>query len=654
MKLRVAYFSPMPPALSGIADYSEALLDPLSSHCAVTLFRGDRQPFDPSAFDVALYQVGNNPDHAEAYETALAHPGVVVLHEANLHHLLAALTITRGDWDAYLREVEFDGGQEALAYARKVRALEVGPDYDGVTALRRVLSNARGLIAHSSYVIDRAREAGYQGPAAKIPHGAWIPEVDRMRWRSRLGVAPAAPLIGIFGHLKPYKRIAESLRAFRRVVRRQPNAKLILAGEPHPELPLERMIASLGIGAEARLLGRVDIEEFVGYLAACDIVLNLRFPTVGETSGTLLRAMGLGKAVIVSSVGAFAEFPDETCLKVPPGNGAAEEDLLAEYLTLLVERPDLVRTLGSRARKWVESECRWHRAAEMYASFLEAVHTGQMWTAPDNAPAEARPGPPPVEREYIRSWSADSADSRAYIETHLDRFEKTLSLIPPGGPTASILEMGAYLQITPALQTRLGYGHVRGCYYGPAGKVDHREKQSSLGEPFACEVDLFDAEKDRFPYADAAYDTVLCCELIEHLPSDPMFLMAEVNRILKDGGTFVLTTPNIVSLRAIAAILQGFHPGFFPAYLRPEAVGEARHAREYTPKEIHRLLSGAGFTVEKLETGPFRDLPLPELLWVEDVLSRYNLPAELRGDGIYAVGRKTGAVQDRWPAWLYS
>jgi SAM-dependent methyltransferase len=101
-------------------------------------------------------------------------------------------------------------------------------------------------------------------------------------------------------------------------------------------------------------------------------------------------------------------------------------------------------------------------------------------------------------------------------------------------------------------------------------------------------VDIFDAEKDRYPYPDEHYSTVLCCELIEHLYHDPMFLLAEVNRILKPGGHFVLTTPNIAALRGVAAILEGYHPGFFPAYIKPAAPCEeadARHNREYTPRE---------------------------------------------------------------------
>ena len=61
------------------------------------------------------------------------------MHESNLHHLIADLTIKRGDWDAYVRECEYNGGAAALAFAERVRKLEVGPDYEGVPMTRRLL-----------------------------------------------------------------------------------------------------------------------------------------------------------------------------------------------------------------------------------------------------------------------------------------------------------------------------------------------------------------------------------------------------------------------------------------------------------------------------------------------------------------------------------
>jgi SAM-dependent methyltransferase len=188
--------------------------------------------------------------------------------------------------------------------------------------------------------------------------------------------------------------------------------------------------------------------------------------------------------------------------------------------------------------------------------------------------------------------------------------------------------MGAYLQITPALHSKLGYGEVRGCYYGKLGRATIARGDLRRGRAFECEIDHFDAEKDVSVSRRAFFATVLCGELIEHLFEDPMHLMSEVNRILKPGGHLVLTTPNIAALRGISAILQGYHPGFFQAYIRPaEGTGEvdARHNREYTPREIHQLLENSGFEVTLLETGEFRDDAASRVRLGLHLLERYRL-----------------------------
>lgn len=646
--MRIAFFSPLPPARSGIADYSEALVAALQPLAEVEIFSRADPAFDPARFDAVLYQLGNNDCHDFVYETALRHPGVVVMHESNLHHLITDLTIKRGDWDAYVRECEYNGGAAAREFAERVRRLEVGPDYEGLPMTRRILESARGVVVHSRFMEEQIRSAGFHGPITVIPHGAWIPAADRNGYREKLGLDPTAPLVGTFGFLKPYKRIEQSLRAFRRLVRVIPDARMILVGEEHSEAPVQPIIESLGLSEQARVFGFTPIEEFVGYLSACDIVLNLRYPTVGESSGTLLRALGLGKAVLVSEIGSFLDFPDDVCLKVPVG--AVEEELIYEYLNLLISRPEVARELGARAKEYVARECSWPAVAERYLRFLGDSEI----STPSGGPPEPRTSSQDLA-DYLRGW-AQGEDGERYLETHHTRLVKTLEITPRGGAGDRVLEMGAYLQITPALKTRLGYGEVRGCYFGKAGQVNHRIVTSRGGETFECCVDLFDAERDRYPYPDEHYNTVLCCELIEHLFADPMHLMSEVNRILKPGGHLVLTTPNISSLRGVAAILQGYHPGFFPAYLRPSDSedGDARHNREYTPREIRQLLENSGFTVTLLETGEFRDAPHPEFGWVKDLLQRYWLDTEPRGDGIYAVGKKIGPVGGRYPGWLYS
>jgi glycosyltransferase involved in cell wall biosynthesis/SAM-dependent methyltransferase len=660
----------MPPSKSGIADYSEALAAEMAKRVCLSVLDkpllhkpgSDRAKHDPSAYDIALYHIGNNPWHGFAYEAALSDPGVVVMHEANLHHLIADLTIRHGDWDAYLAEAELNGGAAALEYALRVRALAVGPDYEGVPMTRRLLEASRGLIVHSDFVAREMRTQGFKGPIATIPHGAWIPRTDRNGTRQSLGLDDDTPLIGAFGYLKPYKRIAESLRAVRRLVKVDPRVRMILVGETHPEFPVEQLIRTLGLSEHVRVLGFTPIEKFVEYMGACDIVLNLRYPTVGETSGSLQRALGLGKAVIVSDVGSFSELPDEVCMKVPttPGRIQEEEDCIFEFLNVLVSRPDLAHAMGESARLWVERECNWGSVADRYVDFLSQFREGRN-PPMDSEPRASASGAPALSfvqhmaPETIESWVAP--DAREYAGNHKSRFVRTLEMTPAGDESKAILEMGAYMQITPALKFQLGYGKVRGCYFGTLGKVDHKSIVSAGGQTFECDVDHFDAERDAWPYPDASFDTVLCCELIEHLPADPMHMMSEINRILKPGGHVLITTPNLGSLRAIAGILQGYHPSFFPAYIRPRREGEeaeARHNREYVPMEVQYLLTDSGFEVVRLETGEFLDEPHPEHGWIKHLLERYRLHDTLRGDGIYALGRKTGPVNERWPAWLYA
>lgn len=256
--------------------------------------------------------------------------------------------------------------------------------------------------------------------------------------------------------------------------------------------------------------------------------------------------------------------------------------------------------------------------------------------------------------DYILDYSDHSDYERQYVMTHLRRLVRSIELTPPGTVDDRVLEMGAYMHITPALKTRRGYGEVRGSYLGPVGGRDEKVVQSTSGEEFRCFVDLFNAEKDIYPYADGSFATVLCCELFEHLSEDPLFLLCEVNRILRPGGHIVLSTPNICSLRGVAAMLNGAHPGLYQHFWKPKPGGpDPRHAREYTPNEIRLLLELTGFTVEVLETGQSGPAEPPSFDWVVDLLRDRGFPLELRGETTHAVARKTGPVRERYPSWLY-
>jgi hypothetical protein len=178
--VKLAYYSPMPPSHSGIADYSTLLLPTLRERIAdvVVAQPGKRAP----TADVALYHVGNNPEaHGWIVDALRSRPGVVVLHELVLHHLIAGITIGRGDGRGYLDAMERDFGVAGrligLGVLDNLLPLpwETQPDRFPLTGT--ILDLAQGLIVHSAYVERGVREAGYSGPVWRIPHPAWPDEV---------------------------------------------------------------------------------------------------------------------------------------------------------------------------------------------------------------------------------------------------------------------------------------------------------------------------------------------------------------------------------------------------------------------------------------------------------------------------------------------
>jgi len=74
--MTVGFFSPLPPAPTGVADYAASLLSGLRAHGQVEV--------DDEQADAALYHIGNNQLHRAIYERALARPGLAVLHDAVL------------------------------------------------------------------------------------------------------------------------------------------------------------------------------------------------------------------------------------------------------------------------------------------------------------------------------------------------------------------------------------------------------------------------------------------------------------------------------------------------------------------------------------------------------------------------------------------
>jgi glycosyltransferase involved in cell wall biosynthesis len=162
------------------------------------------------------------------------------------------------------------------------------------------------------------------------------------------------------------KHLPELLDAFERLRSRHPEARLLLVGEE----------AGANVDAKVRdeavvRLGYIEAERLWALMAACDVCVFLRGPTMGETSGMLMRALSLGRPTIVSDVDAFAELPDEVVLKV------GETEALVEALDRLASDEAVGAELGETARAYAAREHGVERVADMYVAAIEEAAGGQ-------------------------------------------------------------------------------------------------------------------------------------------------------------------------------------------------------------------------------------------------------------------------------------
>jgi glycosyltransferase involved in cell wall biosynthesis len=371
--MKVAYFSPMPPEKTGIADYSALLVPAMRERADVSVVRrGSRRA--PRGTDVALYHVGNNPDaHAWIVDALRRRPGVVVLHDFVVHHLVAGMTVGRRDGHGYLDAMEREHGVVGRLLAHGVLDKRIPPLWESRPAdfplALFVLEHATGVIVHSGYVRDRVRATGYAGPIAVVPHPAWpVPDI---------AARPVAegPVVGCFGVVNASKRIPELLRATAAVRRTHPALVLLLVGPTAPGFDLDRRLQRLGLADEGLVRERwVDERRLWELIAASTVVVNLRHPTMGETSGIVVRGLTLGKPLIVSDVGWFAELPEEVALKIPPGEH--EVATLSAALELLASREDVRAQMGGRAAELARREHDVGRVAELYLAALESALGG--------------------------------------------------------------------------------------------------------------------------------------------------------------------------------------------------------------------------------------------------------------------------------------
>lgn len=409
--LRLALFSPLPPSTSGIAAYTAELVPRLRPKVAALDVFVDRPPRPDETgvwsvhdfiwkhrrrpYDLTVYQMGNASCHDYMWAYLFRYPGLVVLHDAQLHQARALYLTTR--WpprgEDYL--IEFRANHpDAPADIRGLVSVRLGETlYHLWPFVRLVLQRARLTAVHNAWLMRDLAERHPDVDLAAIEMGVADPLVleaggesalDRAAaaFRARVGIPEGAVVVGAFGGVTPEKRIAQLVRALSAVRLRQPALHVLLAGAPVDYYDVMADVRRWGVADRVHVAGFVDDEELGAAMRAADICACLRWPTNYETSASWLRCLGAGRPTIITDLSHLADVPalDPRGWRPTSASGAEpvavaidilnEDHSLQLALDRLATDAALRHRLGTAARAWWEAR---HQLDDMVAAYERLI-----------------------------------------------------------------------------------------------------------------------------------------------------------------------------------------------------------------------------------------------------------------------------------------
>jgi glycosyltransferase involved in cell wall biosynthesis len=225
-------------------------------------------------------------------------------------------------------------------------------------------------VVHSQTSRKFLEDLGYKGKIHVInflayPHNeSLLADSELCRLRTQFSVEDDQILIGSFGFIGPTKRMNVLIEALSKLEKKI-NYKLLVVGQG---IDLSSLASSKHLQNKIVCLGYVSNDEFVQMLKLTDIVVNLRYPSMGETSATLIQAFSLSRACIVTNHGWFSEIPDDCAWKI--GFGESEIDELESALLKLSDDKPTRIELGARAKMFVDENCSGSKIASRYVEAL--------------------------------------------------------------------------------------------------------------------------------------------------------------------------------------------------------------------------------------------------------------------------------------------
>ncbi len=384
LRMKINVFTPLPPEATEIANVNVPILLELARHAdivawtpqdmwtplpddtiVVRSFRADAISYaDLNEADANIFHIGNNVFfHQDIYDLCQVVPGIVVIHDVNLHHLLLGLHHTMDRRQSYLSAIDRCHGNDGRNRAEA--ALATGRSIDLIDALPATLApatRANALVLHNQEAAETLRrmtEIPVSVLRLAFSGEEWPPTSPTRRTR------PPYRLI-LFGFLSSNRGVDTILRVLAESSVRG-WFTLDIYGAHHDPDALASQIQRLGLAGRVRTPGFVAVEELAQALDEADLVLNLRNPTVGEASASQLRIWAHGLPSIVTRIGWYGQQPETCCDFIDPGSEAAD---LHHALIDFCCNPDRWRRMGAAGRDHVH---RNHGATQYAQDLLDIV-----------------------------------------------------------------------------------------------------------------------------------------------------------------------------------------------------------------------------------------------------------------------------------------
>lgn len=213
--------------------------------------------------------------------------------------------------------------------------------------------------------------------------------VDRAQARREFGIPPEIPLIGIVARLVAVKGHKYLLRAFKMLLEKTPDARLLIVGDGALKENLKRYCNKNGMADKVIFAGlRYDVPRILSML---DLVA---LPSLNEGLGiALLEAMAMKKPVVASDIAGIPEIVEDGVVGylVPPKDPAS----LANRISKIIQNPRLAEAMGENGFKKIVSsfsiESKMDELERLYNSLLERREDGlylkEKKTAGNSAPS---------------------------------------------------------------------------------------------------------------------------------------------------------------------------------------------------------------------------------------------------------------------------